>query len=221
MSRTAAADTYRKVMDHPIRMRILGLLRSAGEPRTQRELGRELSLSNASVHYHLNRLVDAGIVRLVDTRTGPNSIVEKLYAADEDAWNELQKSAEDAVDDMDFFLQYTLSWIQERNREGAELLRQERYANPFHAGSFVVGADWAAVIELQRRMGELLTEFFEAHRDAPADAPRHAVTFSVFPSHAEPGDHTHNVLAYEPEDVLDDDAHAPDASPPEPLPDKG
>jgi predicted transcriptional regulator len=65
----------REVLSHPIRIRLFGMLRQS-RPRTQSELAKCLGLSNAAVHYHLNLMAGVGLVKLVGTRPGPNSITE-------------------------------------------------------------------------------------------------------------------------------------------------
>lgn len=194
-SRTSA---ILKVIQHPIRVRVLGLLRTEG-PRTQRELGRTLSLSNAAIHYHLKILQEAGLVYLAETRPGPNRITEKLYAADEAQWAEIVEATRQGNADLDFFLNYTVSWIQERNREGVELLRRDQYACPFVAGSYVVKASPARILELQRRLQHFVEAFVEEHNVPDDSGQAHTVTLSVLPSRTEPGAQANNVLTYEPE----------------------
>lgn len=55
-----------RALGHPIRVRMLSLLR--GQAMSAAELARELGVSQATASYHLRRLAAAGMVELVEER---------------------------------------------------------------------------------------------------------------------------------------------------------
>jgi len=67
MSLAVAGQEHLRALSHPLRLRILALL--AGPPRSSAELARELGLSHAAVSFHMRKLVAAGYLELVETRT--------------------------------------------------------------------------------------------------------------------------------------------------------
>jgi len=195
----ARLEALGRVIAHPIRVRILGILRHGG-PHTQHELGKELSLSNAGIHYHLKILLAADLVALKGTRPGPNSIVEKLYEVNLDEWAALADATEQKNADIEFYVEYVLAWIQERNREGLEILKEASYAHPFIAGSYVVNAPPAEIAQLKRDLHQLLADFFSRYAEAQVAAGQSfGITFSVMPSQTAGGEHAQNVLQYDPD----------------------
>lgn len=188
-----------KILQHPIRVRMLGILRN-GKTYTQREIGRELSLSNAAIHYHLKVLVEAKLVKLIDTRQGPNSITEKLYSADEDELAAFAEVTSEQNTDIDFYLDYTLSWIIERNREGGELIKESKYTRPFLSGSYVVTAPLGEINKFKKELNDLVSKFHDKYQDNEDHESEHfSVTFSVLPAKSAGGENSRNVLEYEPD----------------------
>ena len=116
--------TAEEVLKKPVRVRILGWLAGQGQPRTKREIGRALALSNAAVHYHVRLLEEAGIVELEGTRPGPNSITEKLYSAEPVTSRDASMTEQEKGN---FYLGYTLDAISEMHREGKELVKLQGY----------------------------------------------------------------------------------------------
>jgi len=51
----------------------------AREPKTLTQLAKNLGKTPATIHYHINKLSKAGIVKLVKTRIVNNNLVEKYY----------------------------------------------------------------------------------------------------------------------------------------------
>jgi DNA-binding transcriptional ArsR family regulator len=176
---TAAAGID-DVTRSPVRMRILGWLSGQADPRTKREIGYALSLSNAAVHYHMKPLEKAGLVRLEGTRPGPNSITEKLYSGKpmtekkEDTMTPQQKS--------DFYLRYTLDSISEMHREGAELIRADWGSSRFIVGCYGVHATDPEIRKLKAKVARTLREFFEAHKKPAPNTKPVAITFGFVPS---------------------------------------
>ena len=184
-------DQTEKVFRHPVRNRILYILRD-GEPKTQRELGKLLSMSNAAIHYHIKLLEDVGIVRLHSTRPGPNGITEKLYMVDIETWPDV------TGEDVAFYLDYTVSWMKERHREGLNILKQE-HDIPFLAGSFTVRAPQNEIIRFKRNVEKMFNAFFLKYKEIKEeDSASFGVTFSILPSSRENEEDSQNVLEFEP-----------------------
>jgi DNA-binding transcriptional ArsR family regulator len=192
------SDEFGKIIQHPIRVRILGILRHS-VPCTQRELGRQLSMSSAAIHHHLKRLLEANLVRLQGTRPGPNSITEKLYELNHEEWAAFSRASEKKNADVDFYLQYVLAWIQERNREGLGILKEKDYAHPFIVGSYVVNAPYEEIVELKRKVHQLLDDFHDQHPGVEDPSQQaFALMFSILPSREEETEHSKNILEFEP-----------------------
>ena len=166
-------------LKHPLRMRIVGLLAGASGGRTQSEIGKALSLSNAAVHYHIKLLASLAVIHLVSTRPGPNGIVEKLYAVDP---RKLDLSAQEKTA---FHLDYTLAHMGEMQREGGTLLAADDAGN---STGCVVGCyeAYATPAEIGKLRKKLLTAINEFHQrcKAPRNGARPvAITVGVLPSH--------------------------------------
>lgn len=69
------AETLRIVSD-PLRLRMLELMRQG--PQTAKELAMALRVSRTKLYYHLNLLVEHGLITVADTRL-VSGIVEKQY----------------------------------------------------------------------------------------------------------------------------------------------
>lgn len=65
-----------QLLSSPIRLRILHVL--ADEPKTAKQVADEMGETRGNVHYHIQRLVEGGIVELTETRQA-GSITEKYY----------------------------------------------------------------------------------------------------------------------------------------------
>ena len=185
------------LMNRPVLIRIMDVLRRE-TPRTQREIGRELYMSNAAVHYHLKKLLESGLVEFVGTRPGPKGITEKLFIVNEEAWEEAFH-APAAGKDLGFYLNYAVAWMQERHREGVELVRRKKETEPFIAGSFIVGVPPEALVEFKHHMEVVLGEFFERYgRDKGGERANYSVSFALLPSTEEGIEDSMNVVEFEP-----------------------
>ena len=72
------ASTRWKALSHPLRIRVLQLIQD--EALTNEELARRLGVASGKLYFHTKRLLDAGLIHLVETRQkGP--LTEKLYRA--------------------------------------------------------------------------------------------------------------------------------------------
>jgi len=170
-----------EVLRSPVRVRILGWLAGQGQARTKREIGRALSLSNASVHYHMKQLEEVGLVRLVGTRPGPNSITEKLYSG-KPLTGTLDERAMDGREKSELYLRYTVDSISEMHREGVELIKSDWKKNPFLVGCWVAHPTDEERTALKHRLTAMLREFYEEHRQPGEGTRPMAVTFGILPS---------------------------------------
>jgi len=183
----------KKVFRHPIRNRIIDILRD-GKPRTQQELGNILSMSNAAVHYHVKLLLEVGIIKLHSTRPGPNAITEKLYTGAVENWPDVSEN------DMDYYLRYTVSWMNERNREGLNLLQSGSYDIPLLAGSYSARAPLEELFRFKRKIEKLFNDFYlKCGKSKDKNRVPFSLTFSMLPAQeANKGD-SRNILEFEPE----------------------
>ena len=183
---------------HPVRIRLMSLMRD-GEERTQREMGRFLSMSSAAIHYHLKGLLDCGLMRLSRTRPGPNGITEKMYAVNREAWETLMQAPAEPGD-LAFYLDYTTAWMHERHREGVELIKAGQPAVPFLIGSYTVHATPKDIAQLKHELEKCIQSFFERHEEIAKDSAHEtcSVTVSLMPSHARETRESRAFLDYEP-----------------------
>ena len=188
----------KQVLSHPISVRIVALLREE-EPRTQRDLGKLLFMSNAAVHHHLKKLLGVSLVKLVATRPGPNGITEKLYSTDEGKWRDFFDSPSREVD-LSFYLDYTVAWMRERHREGVGIIKGQSNQHPFIAGSYVVRVPLKEAVRFKKEIHSLFLEFLQKHEGREdADLQSFAVTYSLLPSHDENVGESKNILEFEPD----------------------
>lgn len=187
----------KKVFRHPVRNRIVDILRD-GEPRTQQELGNLLSMSNAAVHYHVKILLEVGIIKLHSTRPGPKGITEKLYTIAIENWPDVSE------DDLEYYMSYMVSWINERNREGMNLLKAGHSSMPFLTGSYSARAPLKELLRFKRKIEDLFNEFYASCEGFKGrNRIPFAVTFSMIPSREKTSDDSRNILEFEPEHEVD------------------
>ncbi len=67
-----------KAVSHPLRLGILRLLHD--QARTNEELATALGVASGKLYFHTKKLLDAGMITLVETRQ-KGSVTEKLYRA--------------------------------------------------------------------------------------------------------------------------------------------
>jgi len=188
------SEKRKKIFRHPIRDRILGILRD-GKARTQSDIGKMLTMSNAAVHYHVKLLLEVGIIKLHSTRMGPNGITEKFYAADTENWPPVSE------DDVEYYIDYTVSWMNERHREGMNILKSERdNMPPFLAGSYSVSAPKEELIRFKREVEKLFNAFYIKYRHTEGhELESFAVTFAILPSREKKTEDSRNILEFEPD----------------------
>ncbi len=188
------SEKRKKIFRHPIRDRILGILRD-GKPRTQSDLGKMLAMSNAAVHYHVKLLLEIGIIRLHSTRHGPNGITEKLYTVDTENWPVVSE------DDVGYYIDYTVSWMNERHREGVNILKSEKdNMPPFLTGSYSVCVPTEELIQFKREVEKFFSAFYMKYENAEGrDLKPVAVTFAILPSGEKKTEDSRNILEFEPD----------------------
>lgn len=185
-----------KCLSHPIRLRMLCLLEKNG-PAAQHVLAKQLTMSNAALHHHLNSLADLGFVYLLDEKASVNGITEKIYALNLSRWQEWQEKLLEEVD-FSTCLNFAFAWINERHREGSEILKKNPQA--FVTGSLTVNAPQEELIEFKHRLQKLCDEFFHKHekKKRKPSLPCYSITFSILPSNDQGIDDSRNILEFEP-----------------------
>lgn len=179
-AKAARKPRGKRLLESPTRLRMLGWLAGQSDSRTQAEVARALSMSNAAAHYHLKRLEAEGPVRFRGTRPGPNGITEKLYSADPRSWESSAGTTD--RDRSQFYLDYTLASIREMHREAAGLIRSDWEESRFIAGCYETYASDGDVRRLKARLARMLDEFHRRHRKARKGAAPVAITFGILPS---------------------------------------
>ncbi|PCI28597.1 MAG: hypothetical protein COB67_06025 [SAR324 cluster bacterium] len=175
-------------LSHPIRNKILRILET-GEVFTQHEIGSKLSISNASIHYHINKLLQVQLVRLESTRSGPNGIIEKLFKIVELDWLEIKNKK---IEDFNIELSYAMAWINERLREGTNILKQQPEKATFLTNSFVVYTSPEEFLEFKEAVQAISQKFFEKHsKSKNKNAIPVSVSLALIPSHGEDADDSH------------------------------
>jgi DNA-binding transcriptional ArsR family regulator len=183
-----------EVLKKPVRVRILGWLGGQGQPRTKREIGKALALSNAAVHYHVKLLEEAGLVQFEGTRPGPNTITEKLYSAKPLTSKQTSMTA---AEKGDFYLRYTLDAISEIHREGEQLVKSDWENARFIAGCYETYATEKEMIALKKEVAAILERFFESHKQKKTGAMPFAITFGLFPSQGAGWDTSTRIRVFE------------------------
>ena len=178
----------RDLLKKAVRVRILGWLAGQSEPRTKREMGKALALSNAAVHYHVKLLEEAGLIRFEGTRPGPNSITEKLYSAKPVTLNKDEGMSNQ--EKSEFYLRYAFDSIREMHREAEELIRSDWRGNPFLAGCYETYANESEIRRFKKQIHRLVQNFFKKHKKARKDTKPLAITLGLLPSNAAGWGHT-------------------------------
>lgn len=184
-----------KCLSHPIRIRILCLLEKDG-PAPQHILAKHLSMSNAALHHHLSSLAELDFVYQSDQVTSASGITEKIFSPNLELWNAWK---EELLEDVDFttFLDFAFAWINERHREGSELLKKQPQA--FIAGSLTVHASEKDVVAFKHKLQKLCDDFYqENNQPDQTDLPGCAITFTVLPSNDKGVEDSRNILEFEP-----------------------
>ena len=110
--------TQLKALSHPVRMRILGLLRTAG-PATASGLARRLGLNSGATSYHLRQLAEHGFVEEAE---GLGNRRERWWQASSQVTSvpEPEDAGDEGRDATDAFHQLVVSHLARRLQSAAE-----------------------------------------------------------------------------------------------------
>jgi predicted ArsR family transcriptional regulator len=168
-----------KAMAHPVRLRLIGLLRHDG-PSTASALAERLGLNSGATSYHLRQLAKHGYV--VDDETLGNGRERWWRAAHRTTRvGEDEETAEER-EAVDAFAQAIAIVHTEQLQRAVE----ERPLLPLEWREPSTLSDWskhltaARALELSRAIDRLVTEFAEDDEDAPG-AEDFIVTVHAFP----------------------------------------
>ncbi|HEY7032498.1 MAG TPA: helix-turn-helix domain-containing protein [Thermomicrobiales bacterium] len=159
-----------KVVAHPLRLRILEDLRAhAGAPRSVKEIATALGSSQTKLYYHVNLLVDRGLIRVAETRL-VSGIVERRYrvTAYRLSFDRSLLATDQAGDDgLEVWLSLVLDEARSeiRNAVAAGLIDLDRSADDdMGPRRLVLGRKWfsltpAELAEFNRRYDDLMASF--------------------------------------------------------------
>lgn len=175
--------TALRALSHPVRLRMLGLLRSEG-PSTASRLAQRLSLNSGATSYHLRNLAQHGFV--IDAPERGNGR-DRWWRAAHQMTNTADRraaSSPEARDAIDAFAQAVAVVHSEQLQRAVE----ERPLLPRHWWSASVMSDWGIRLrredaaELRDRIDSLMTSFMEREVGKDADDS----TVMVYQVHAFP-----------------------------------
>jgi DNA-binding transcriptional ArsR family regulator len=154
--------TALKALAHPVRMRMLGMLRMDG-PATATKLAERLGLNTGATSYHLRQLAQHGFIEDAPSE----SRRDRWWRAKHESTSFIDKSAEgETLDAGVAFMQAALTWqvgaMQQALQEYAELPAPWREASS--TSDFTLAMTPEAAERLTRDIKALL---WQAMRDAP------------------------------------------------------
>lgn len=158
------------VLNDPLRMRIVYL--TAKEPRTVRELAGQLDAPVTRLYYHVNMLLDAGIIVVAETEKVGAMIQRRFQAAADDY--RLSKAAVESIRDDRRAAEIAAATILDGARLDAEAMLSAYFAkpdDPDRKGAF--GRNYLVVprdrLAHWRERIEALVEEMEAESEAIED----------------------------------------------------
>ncbi|MDO9456469.1 transcriptional regulator [Nocardioides sp.] len=170
-----------RALAHPVRLRMLGMLRLDG-PATATSLATRLGLNSGATSYHLRTLAQHGFV-LDDAERG-NGRERWWKAAHTSTYTQTAESGTEAADSEDAFLQsaavvYT-EWLQRAMEERPLLPQPWRDASTF--------SDWVQLVTPTKAKAvmDAVSEILEAVDDQPDEADARHVVFQ-FSAYVRPG----------------------------------
>lgn len=189
MDSVAPDVTQLKALSHPVRMRLLGMLRTLG-PATASQVARRLGLNSGATSYHLRQLAEHGFIEEapeLGTRRDRwwRASAMATTVRDEDATTDEGRDATDAF--------HQLAVTHSASRMQAAAARRGGESDAWRALTSIsdlqvpVTAEQATAI--QARFEALLWEVLEEHPPTPGPLEegqrRYAVIVSSFPTEDE------------------------------------
>lgn len=171
-----------KALAHPVRLRLLGLLRADG-PATASRLADRLGLNSGATSYHLRQLAQHGFV--VDDPERGNGR-DRWWRAAHQATQTDDSGQPDTRDAVDAFAQAVAVIHTEQLQRALE--ERSLLADQWRQASTV--SDWGLqltpqdAVELKQRLADLLLEFVE--REPPEGASTSGTAVMVYQVHAFP-----------------------------------
>lgn len=176
-----------KVLADPLRKRILGHF---DQPRTVKEVARQLNTSPSKLYYHVNMLEEHGLLRVTETRI-VSGIIEKQYQIAARIFRVragLLSPTEDAGDEglnmvLNDVLDSTREEILASVRAGVVDLREdaEEYRK-LRMGTMTISLTPEKMLEFYERLRALIEEMTGAHTDEDdPDAIDFMLQYTMFP----------------------------------------
>ncbi|NYF98193.1 ArsR/SmtB family transcription factor [Janibacter cremeus] len=171
--------TQLKALSHPVRMRILGLLRTLG-PATASLIARRLGLNSGATSYHLRRLAEHGFVQ---EAPGLGNKRERWWQAVSQVTSvpEPVDPDDEGRDATDAFHHVVVGQQAQRMQAAAE--RRGGESQPWRAVTSVSDVTVAVTAEqatqIQRRFEALLWEVIEEHGGPPGPVGEGERRFNV------------------------------------------
>lgn len=184
VSQIAPDPTALKALAHPLRLRMLGMLRIDG-PATASGLAARLGLNSGATSYHLRQLA---LHDFIEEDQGRGSQRDRWWRARHETTNYLASDAEGEVLDAGLaFLQAALNWqmqqMQGALRAYAELAPDWRRAST--ASDYTIALTAEAAQELVKKLQALVAEAMAAAPALGTPLPDGARPFSII-LHAAP-----------------------------------
>ncbi|MFB4286682.1 winged helix-turn-helix domain-containing protein [Nonomuraea sp. ATR24] len=177
-----------KVVAHPLRVRLLGLLRADG-PATASELGRVVGESSGSTSYHLRELAKYGFIEEdPDRRDGRERRWRSRHRYT--SWDNLEMSASpEGREAVKIMRLRQVAVLEQRVRAFDEGEWADAWVRAAGLSDSLVRLPASALRELHERVDELLEELGARYSGAP-DAEQVHVWVGGFPRRPEEEDET-------------------------------
>jgi DNA-binding transcriptional ArsR family regulator len=174
-----------KVVAHPLRVRLLGLLRADG-PATASELARTVSESSGSTSYHLRELAKYGFIEEdPEQRDGRERRWRPRHRYT--SWDELEMSATpEGREALKIMHLRQVGALEQAVRGYEEADWPDEWLRASGMSDYLVRLPPGAVGELKERIEALLNELAERHAGAP-DAEQVQIWAGAFPRKSEEG----------------------------------
>jgi DNA-binding transcriptional ArsR family regulator len=186
-----------RVVSHPLRLRILEHLRThAGEPLPVKEIAAALNTSQTKLYYHVNLLVEHGLIHVAETRL-VSGIVERRYRVtayrlsfDRTLFN----AAETGEEGLEVWLSLVLDEVRAEIHRAvrAGLIDLDRSADDnLGPRRLVLGRKWLSLTpddfaEFNRRYDELMETFdidpWAQSADPRPDAALYELVLGFYPT---------------------------------------